>query len=96
MNISNNIRLTTRADVHVKGSSSYEIRRKVSNGLCQSIFPDLVVVPKSTDDVSKIVQIARRYNVSISIRSGGHSFICTSIKPGKYEMLKNTSLTRIE
>ena len=82
MNILDHIRSETRADAHLKGSTTYENRRKVSNGLCQDIFPDLVVAPKSTEDVSKIVKISRRYNVSISIRSGGHSFLCTSTKPG--------------
>ena len=80
--ISKLIRSTSTASVYHKGSPYYEKRRKVKNGLCANIYPDLVVVPKSTIDVSKIVKISRHYQVPISVRSGGHSFICTSTKPG--------------
>ena len=80
--ISDVIRSKTHAYVHLKGSPIYEKRRRVSNGLCANIYPDIVVVPKSTEDVSQIVQISRNYQVPISVRSGGHSFLCQSTKPG--------------
>ena len=80
--ISYDIRSETNAYVHLKGSKFYERRRKVKNGLCKYIFPDVVVVPKSTKDVAEIIKISRRYEVPISVRSGGHSFLCQSIKPG--------------
>ena len=41
------------------------------------------VAPKSVGDVSRIVKIARNFDVPLSVRSGGHSFLCRSIKPGK-------------
>lgn len=81
-NISKAIRSTTKASVYHKGSPIYEENRNVLNGLCANIFPELVVVPKSSEDVSKIVVISRYYQVPISVRSGGHSFICASTKPG--------------
>lgn len=74
---------TSGAEVHLKGSSSYKTKQKVHNGLCKNIFPSLIVVPKSTIDVSRIVKVSRYYNEQISIRSGGHSYICSSIKEGK-------------
>ena len=80
--ISKLIRSTSTASVYHKGSPYYEKRRQVKNGLCTNIYPDLVVVPKSTMDVSKIVKISRHYQVPISVRSGGHSFLCTSTRPG--------------
>ena len=85
------IRTTTQASVHLKGgspfassssSSEYEERRQVHNGLCNNMFPDLIVVPQSTQDVSTIVKISRRFQVPISVRSGGHSYVCQSIKSG--------------
>ena len=96
MNISAYIRSKTGADIHLKGSLTYEKRRKVSNGLCQDIFPDLLVVPKSTKDVSEIVKISRQYNVSISIRSGGHSFKCTSTKPSNIKKYNKLELIGLE
>ena len=88
--ISNVIRSTTHAYVYPKGSSIYEKRRQVSNGLCVNIYPDIVVVPKSTEDVSAIVKISRKYQIPISVRSGGHSFLCQSIKPGNVRKHNNT------
>ena len=81
-NISDLIKSKTNAYVNLKGSYLYEKRRKVKNGLCRYIYPDLLVAPKSTEDVSQIIRIARHYQVPISVRSGGHSFLCQSIKPG--------------
>ena len=49
--------------------------------MCTRLFPDIIVVPKSTEDVSKIVKVARHFKSPISVRSGGHSYICTILKP---------------
>ena len=76
------IKYKTRAGVYLKGSFIYKKRRQVRNGACANIYPDVIVVPKSTRDVSKIVSIARYYNVPISVRSGGHTYMCQSTKPG--------------
>ena len=81
--ISNVIHKETNAYVYLRGSPHYEKRRKVKNGLCKYIFPDMVVAPKSVGDVSRIVKIAGNFDVPLSVRSGGHSFLCQSIKPGK-------------
>ena len=81
--ISNVIHKNTNAYVYLRGSPYYEKRRKVKNGLCKYIFPDMVVAPKSSEDVSIIVKTARNFNVPISVRSGGHSFLCQSIKQGR-------------
>ena len=81
--ISKVLRKETNAYVYLRGSPYYEKRRKVKNGLCKYIFPDMVVAPKSSEDVSIIVKTARKFNVPISVRSGGHSFLCQSIKPGR-------------
>ena len=81
--IAHHISLTTSSRVHFKGSTGYNTRRRVSNGLCKEIFPDLIVLPKTTKDVAQIVIIARYYDVPITVRSGGHSFLCTSTKQGE-------------
>ena len=66
----------------VKGSINYEKRRLIHNGLCTKIYPDIIVVPESTNDVSAIVKITNKHKVAISIRSGGHSYTCQSTKQG--------------
>ena len=43
-------------------------------------------MPKSTEDVSEIVKITNEFNVSISVRSGGHSYTCTSIRQGEMSL----------
>lgn len=80
--IANHISLTTKAKTYLRGSPKYSKHQRTNNGLCNHLFPHLIAVPKTTQDVSKIVQISNRYQVPISVRSGGHSFICASIKPG--------------
>ena len=75
------IKSVTKADVYDKWSPNYNVTRMTENDLCNSILPDLIVVPKSTKDVSSIVKISRKYKVPLSVRSGGHSYICASIKP---------------
>ena len=73
------ISLPTSA-VYKRGSFGYFERKLTQNGLCSNIFPDLIVVPKSTHDVSSILKLSRKYHVPISVKSGGHSYICSNIK----------------
>ena len=77
----NDIRFLTKSEVYSKGTPGYNKRRILENGLCNNVYPDLIVVPKSTNDVASIVKISRKYKVPLSVRSGGHSYICASIKP---------------
>ena len=76
------IKRDTKSGVYLKGSFIYEKRQQVRNRACRFIYPDLIAVPKTTKDVSKIIVISRYYNIPISVRSGGHSYTCQSIKPG--------------
>lgn len=78
----NVLELSQTGKVYPRGSYGYEKRRIVHNGLCSHIYPDVIVVPYTTEDVSSIVKIARAYDQVISVRSGGHSFTCTSLKQG--------------
>ena len=70
-------------EVFAKESIGYEKRRLVHNGLCTHIYPDWIVVPESTEDVATVVTLTNKYNVPISVRSGGHSFTCSSTRQGK-------------
>ena len=60
-NIAKDIHLQTTASVHLKGSQGYYQKRKVQNGACVNIYPDLIVVPKSSNDVSKVISIATKF-----------------------------------
>ena len=79
--IYSDIKFLTKSKVYWKGTRGYNKRRILENGLCNHIFPNLIVIPKSTNDVANIVKISRKYKVPLSVRSGGHSYICASIKP---------------
>ena len=74
---------STNSNVYVKGSHLYNTKRRIHNGLCDNLFPDIIVEPKSTYDVSGIIKIAQKFKVPISVRSGGHSYICGSIRNSK-------------
>jgi len=82
------IQYSTRAKVHLKHTELFMKFKIVHNGLCKDISPDVIVIPSSTMDVSTIVKVTRRYNIPISIRSGGHSYICSNIKQGRSHLNK--------
>ena len=86
-NLELELKQNVRGGVHPRGTVSYEKRRLIHNGLCTHIYPDLIVVPESTEDVSQVVKITNKYNIHISVRSGGHSFTCQSTKQGKVFLL---------
>ena len=48
----------------------------LANHACSYMCPQLVALPKSVEQVSKIVQICNVYNISLSIRGGGHGYTC--------------------
>ena len=76
------LKLRLSGGIFRKGSKAYENRRNVHNGLCDKIFPDYIIVPESAEDVSIIIKAANDYKLPISVRSGGHSYTCQSIKTG--------------
>ena len=67
------LKTRTNSGVYWRGSPVYNQRRIMENGLCNNMFPELIVAPKSTEDVATIVKISRKYKIPISVRSGGHS-----------------------
>ena len=81
--ISHLIKYSTDSKVLTKDSKKFNNARVVHNGLCNDIVPDVIVTPTSTNDVSTIVKIVRRFDIPISIRSGGHSYICSNIRQGR-------------
>ena len=93
--VSHIIKFCTRANVHMQGSVSYKAAQKVHNGLCRNILPDIIVAPQSTEDVSRIVKISRHYATPISVRSGGHSYICNGIRHGKNKFLRNIIVSHL-
>ena len=93
--VSHIIKSCTRANVHMQGSESYKAAQKVHNGLCRNILPDIIVAPESTEDVSRIVKISRHYATPISVRSGGHSYICNGIRHGKNKFLRNIVVSHL-
>ena len=76
-------------EVFAKGSIGYEKRRLIHNGLCTHIYPDWIVVPANTEDVALVIRLTNKYKIPISVRSGGHSFTCSSIKKGKLPKFLN-------
>ena len=62
--IYSDIKFLTKSKVYWKGTRGYNKRRILENGLCNHIFPNLIVIPKSTNDVANIVKISRKYKGS--------------------------------
>jgi len=59
--------------------TQYERFRAIHNRACCQ-KPLLIVRPRSRKDVSKCVLFSQRFGLPLSVRSGGHSYICTSLK----------------
>ena len=62
---------------HTYGYNKY---RRVRNGACNVRHPLLIIRPVSTQDVAIGVKVAKEFYMPISVRSGGHSYACMSIK----------------
>ena len=46
----------------------------------EGIFPRFLLRPKSTGGVAAAVRVARRHALEVSVRSGGHGFLCQHLK----------------
>lgn len=58
--------------VHEPGSAGYEEARRIFNGMIDR-RPGLIAQPAGTTDVQKCVDFARRHNLLVSVKGGGHS-----------------------
>ena len=65
---------TLRGDVLQRGASGYNAARVVYDTRYDAIRPQAVVFCESLGDVQKTVRWARRHNIHIVPRSGGHSY----------------------
>lgn len=62
-------------------SLEYEkARSRVFNAKVPARYPRAVVKPRTLSDVVAAVELAKRLDVRVSIRSGGHSWACWSIR----------------
>jgi FAD/FMN-containing dehydrogenase len=67
-----------------RGDPDYEAtrRRMVWNQLLPARFPEVIVTVASDQDVVEAVKLARARGLKISVRSGGHSWIGSSLRDG--------------
>ncbi len=59
-------------DVILPGDQGYDKARAVWNGMIDR-YPAIVVRPTGSDDVRSAVRLAREHELTIAVRSGGHS-----------------------
>ena len=78
--LADELRNKMKGYVFLRGSPEYESARIVHNGACRNIFPLLITKPLIDEDVSAIVKTSMKYNITLSVRSGGHSFQCQGTK----------------
>ncbi|KAI9294517.1 FAD-binding domain-containing protein [Neoconidiobolus thromboides FSU 785] len=57
-----------------QSDANYDSARFEWNSRIQDVKPLLIALPKNTDQVSKIVVCANKFNKTVAIRSGGHSY----------------------
>jgi FAD/FMN-containing dehydrogenase len=67
-----------------RGDSGYEEARcgKMWNCRVPSRYPEVVVQPRSDDDIVAAVRLARKHGLKIAVRSGGHSWAASFLRDG--------------
>jgi len=82
-NISSNIIINSNNNF-----KEYSNSIKVANQRCEKYCPDIVLKPNNIEDISNLmkmiykVRLIHNITIDISIRGGGHSYTCQSIKNG--------------
>ncbi|XP_059083235.1 uncharacterized protein LOC131880586 [Tigriopus californicus] len=66
--------------IFVPGEIGYHKFRLGHTGTCKFAFPKLVARPRTSADVAFGVMLARSENISLSVRSGGHGYLCQHLK----------------
>jgi FAD/FMN-containing dehydrogenase len=69
-------------DLLVRGSRRYGRARRVWNARYDNVHPLAIAYAETVDDVRRIIYWAKRYDVRVAIRSGGHSFAGYSTTTG--------------
>ena len=65
--------------------SDYHSVVQVYNGECHN-SPEVVVVAGTREDVAEVVRFVAGTEVELSVRSGGHSYSCTSSRVGGLQL----------
>jgi FAD/FMN-containing dehydrogenase len=71
-NTLNDFKSGLRGEVILPGDNNYESERKIWNGMIDK-KPGMIVLCKGNSDVIYSVKFARRHNLLISVRGGGHN-----------------------
>ncbi|QLL05497.1 FAD-binding oxidoreductase [Mycobacterium vicinigordonae] len=84
MSITSSIATRLAADLpdgRVLGGADFERQRRVWNGAVDHV-PAVIVRPQTAVEVADTVRVARRHELAISVRGGGHDFAGRAIRPG--------------
>jgi FAD/FMN-containing dehydrogenase len=67
-----------------RGEAGYEAARReaVWNGRIADRFPDLIILATDEDDVVRALQTAREQDMTVGVRSGGHSWSGSHLRDG--------------
>lgn len=75
--------LDVDGEVVERGAPGYEDRRRaVWNRIVPDRYPDLIVAAASVPDVVAVVDHARTAGLKVAVRTGGHSWVGTSLRDG--------------
>ncbi len=69
-------------DLIPRGGKGYARARQIWNPRFDGIRPLAIAYVETIADVRRVIQWAKRYDVQVTTRSGGHSFAGYSISPG--------------
>ena len=75
------LRASLRGQLFMKADETYDKLRKVWNGMIDR-FPALIIQCAGPSDVVKAVQFAKKYQLLLSVKCGGHNFGGLSVCDG--------------
>jgi len=80
----------TKGQVMCKDSEDFNPQQNYSfdtfNPRCEALMPNIVVEPTDSHDVKKTVKFAVKHGKEISVRGGGHSYVCNGFKEGSVHL----------
>jgi FAD/FMN-containing dehydrogenase len=65
----------------IDGDADYDLARKVWNGMIDR-RPSIIAQCKNTNDISNAVKFARKHNLLVSIKGGGHNVTGNAVCEG--------------
>lgn len=84
------------SETYRPGSREYEALRRGFNMAYDDVRPTLITLPRTDEDVARVLEACRRQGLPLHLRSGGHSFEDTNTGPGVLMDLRHRKRVQVD